>query len=112
MSENPSGELPGAIDELIKHWGSNSLPPVDQWHPTESRDIDIRILKNGEWLYLGTPIKRPRMVQLFASVLRVEEDGSTWLVTPGEKLRIEVEDAHFQAVMMDVEEQNLSLIHI
>jgi len=105
-SGNPSGELPGSIDGLIEHWGSNSLPPVDQWHPTEARDIDMRILKNGEWLYLGTPIKRPRLVQLFASVLRVEEDGTTWLVTPGEKLRIEVEDAHFQAVMMDVTEKN------
>jgi len=65
----------------------------------------MRIKKNGEWLYLGTPINRPRLVQLFASVLRVEEDGSTWLVTPGEKLRIEVEDAHFQAVLLEVQDK-------
>ena len=65
----------------------------------------MRIQKNGEWLYLGTPINRPRLVQLFASVLRVEEDGSTWLVTPGEKLRIEVEDAHFQAVLLEVQDK-------
>ena len=65
----------------------------------------MRIQKNGEWLYLGTPINRPRLVQLFASVLRVEEDGSTWLVTPGEKLRIEVEDAHFQAVILEVQDK-------
>ena len=44
-------------------------------------------------------------MQLFASVLRVEEDGSTWLVTPGEKLRIEVEDAHFQAVILEVQDK-------
>lgn len=99
-------ELPSAIDDLVEYWGGQSLPPVHQWHPTEARDIDMRILKNGDWLYGGTPIKRPRLVQLFASVLRLEEDGSTWLVTPAEKLRIDVEDAHFQAVMMDVEEQN------
>ena len=65
----------------------------------------MRIQKNGEWLYLGTQINRPRLVQLFASVLRVEEDGSTWLVTPGEKLRIEVEDAHFQAVLLEVQDK-------
>jgi len=65
----------------------------------------MRIQKNGEWLYLGSPINRPRLVQLFASVLRVDPDGSTWLVTPGEKLRIDVEDAHFQAVLLDVEER-------
>jgi len=106
MSGKPSGELPKAIDELIEHWGRQTPPPVHQWHPTEARDIDMRIVKNGDWLYQGTPINRPRLVQLFASVLRVEEDGSTWLVTPGEKLRIEVEDAHFQAVILDVEEQH------
>ena len=106
MLQHSSNELPRAIDDLIEHWGSSSLPPVDQWHPTEARAIDMRILKNGEWLYLGTPIKRLRLVQLFASVLRMDDDGSTWLVTPGEKLRIEVEDAHFQAVLMDIEEQH------
>ncbi len=106
MNNNTQSELPAAIDDLIEHWGTNTLPPVHQWHPTEARSIDMRILKNGEWLYMGTPINRPRLVQLFASVLRVEADGTTWLVTPGEKLCIEVEDAHFQAVLMHVEEHN------
>lgn len=100
------GKLPAAIDDLIEHWSHQSLPPVDQWHPSAAGVIDIRILKSGEWLYQGTPILRPRLVQLFASVLRVEEDGSTWLVTPVEKLRITVDDAHFQAVLMDVEEHH------
>ncbi len=104
-ARNPNG-LPSSIDDLIEHWGSLTLPPVDQWHPTQSRSIDMRILKNGDWLYQGTPILRPRLVQLFASVLRVEEDGTTWLVTPVEKLCIEVEDAHFQAVLMNVEQMH------
>lgn len=104
ITETSSG-LPSAIDELIDNWANNELPPVDQWHPTNERTIDMRIQKNGEWWYLGTPIRRPRLVQLFASVLRVDDDGSTWLVTPGEKLRIEVEDAHFQAVLLEVQDQ-------
>ncbi len=99
--------LPAAIDDLIEHWSNQSLPPVDQWHPTDSGEIDIRILKNGEWWYRSTPIHRLRLVQLFSSVLRVESDGSTWLVTPAQKLRITVDDAHFQAVLMDVEEHLL-----
>ncbi len=102
-NKKTSSGLPPAIDDLITHWSNQTLPPVDLWHPSEARDIDMRIKKNGEWEYLGTPINRARLVQLFSSVLRVEEDGDTWLVTPGEKLRITVEDAHFQAVLLDVE---------
>ena len=104
MSSNTFSNLPSAVDELIENWSHKALPPVDQWHPKSSRTIDILIQKNGEWLYMGTPIHRPRLVQLFASVLRVDSDGSTWLVTPAEKLRIEVEDAHFQAVLLDVQD--------
>jgi len=77
ITETSSG-LPSAIDELIDNWANNELPPVDQWHPTNERTIDMRIQKNGEWWYLGTPIRRPRLVQLFASVLRVDDDGSTY----------------------------------
>lgn len=106
MSTDTSSGLPAAIDELVDNWSSNELPPIDQWHPEAAREIDMRILKNGDWFYQGTPIKRPRLVQLFASVLRVEDDGSTWLVTPGEKLRIVVEDAHFQAVLLEIQDQH------
>jgi len=104
MSTEHLNQLPAAIDDLIDQWSSNRLPPVEKWHPKVARDIDIRIHKNGDWSYLGSIIRRPRLVQLFASVLRVEADGATWLVTPGEKLRITVDDAHFQAVLVDVEE--------
>lgn len=106
MSSDTSSGLPSAIDELVANWANNDLPPVELWHPSQARSIDMRIKKNGEWLYRGTPIRRPRLVQLFASVLRVEDDGSTWLVTPGEKLKIEVEDAHFQAVLLEVQHQH------
>ena len=59
---------------------------------------DIRILKNGTWLYAGTPIRRENMVQLFSSVLKKDRKGGYWLETPFEKGRIEVEDAPFMAV--------------
>lgn len=63
----------------------------------------IRILKDGTWLYQGTPITRHNMVQLFARVLTRDEKGDYWLSTPYEKGRIEVEDAPFQAVELKVE---------
>jgi hypothetical protein len=41
-------------------------------------------------------------VQLFSSVLRKDEDGRTYLVTPVEKVGVRVADAPFIAVEMDV----------
>ena len=50
------------------------VPPVDSWHPDFSGELDMRIARDGTWLYLGSPIKRHRMVKLFASILRHDED--------------------------------------
>ena len=58
----------------------------------------MRIARDGTWFYRGTPIARQRLVKLFASVLRREDDGSYWLVTPVERGRVAVEDAPFLAV--------------
>lgn len=63
-------------------------------------DIDMRIARDGTWYYLGSPIGRPALVKLFASVLRRDADGDFWLETPVEKCRIQVEDAPFLAVEM------------
>ena len=63
----------------------------------------IRILKNGTWLYNGTPINRHNLVKLFASVLKKDAAGDYWLITPYEKGRIEVEDVPFTAVELKVE---------
>jgi hypothetical protein len=58
------------------------------------------IARDGTWYYRGSPIERPAMVRLFASVLRREPDGSHVLVTPMEKLAIEVESTAFRATQM------------
>ena len=71
--------------------------------PVELRDLDIRIASDGTWYYRGSPINRPALVKLFASVLRREADGSYWLVTPAERGRVVVEDAPFIAVSLDIE---------
>jgi len=62
----------------------------------------IKILKNGTWLYNGTPINRHNLVKLFSSVLQKDADGDYWLITPYEKGRIEVEDVPFTAVELQV----------
>ena len=70
-----------------------SYPPVHLWHPDFCGEIDMRIARDGSWYYMGTPIGRPAMVKLFSSVLRLDDDGVYYLVTPVEKLAIRVDDA-------------------
>ncbi len=78
------------------------VPPVDSWHPATTRESRMRIARNGDWYYQESKIERQRMVRLFASILRRDHDDY-FLVTPAEKLRIDVEDAPFVAVLLRVE---------
>lgn len=77
------------------------LPPVEKWNPPFCGDIDMEIRADGTWFYMGTPIGRAPLVRLFSTVLRRDEDGRTYLVTPVEKVGIRVEDAPFLAVEMN-----------
>jgi hypothetical protein len=74
--------------------------PVHLWDPPFCGDIDIRIAIDGSWHYQGSPIARPALVRLFASVLKREGDRH-FLVTPVEKLGIKVDDAPFLAIALD-----------
>ena len=85
-----------AFDELLAVARDRSLPPVADWQPQRTGEIDIRIASNGDWYHEGTLVKRFAIARLFATILRVD-DGAHYLVTPVEKLRIEVEDAPFIA---------------
>ena len=78
------------------------LPPVERWNPDFCGDLDMEIRQDGTWFYLGTPIGRMPLVQLFSTVLRKDADGKTYLVTPVEKVGIRVVDAPFLVVEMNV----------
>lgn len=82
---------------------SNSLPPVEKWDPELSGDIDIRIARDGTWYHEDKPMQREAIPRLFASILRREEDGDYYLVTPVEKWRIRVEDTPLLAHSLEVE---------
>ncbi len=71
--------------------------PVHLWNPPFCGDLDMRIARDGTWFYLGTPIGRHELVKLFSGILKREGDAY-FLVTPGEKVGITVEDAPFVAV--------------
>ncbi|MGB2178136.1 MAG: DUF1285 domain-containing protein [Hyphomonas sp.] len=77
------------------------LPPVHLWNPEHSADIGMEIHADGSWWHDGSRINRERLVKLFSRILRKDEDGQTWLVTPYEKVIVKVEDAPFLAVRVD-----------
>tara|TARA_Y100001970_G_scaffold29536_1_gene36518 strand:- start:441 stop:1025 length:585 start_codon:yes stop_codon:yes gene_type:complete len=76
------------------------IPPVEKWNPPFCGEIDMHILRNGKWTYMGSEIKRPAMIKLFSNIVRLDEDGHYYLVTPVEKVRIKVDDVPFVAVSM------------
>jgi len=92
-----------SLAEIAKLVEEAKLPPVEKWNPTHCGDSEMRIARDGTWYHQGSPIGRPAMVRLFSTILRREPDGSHVLVTPVEKLDIEVEDAPFIAVEMKAE---------
>ena len=80
---------------------NKGIPPVEKWNPPFCGDIDMHILRNGKWTYMGSEIKRPAMIKLFSNIIRLDDDGHYYLVTPVEKVRIKVDDVPFVAVSMN-----------
>lgn len=100
----PPIELQGlSLAELQKLIDERRLPPVDRWNPERCGHSEMRIARDGTWFHQGEPIRRPAMVRLFSTVLRREPDGTHMLVTPVEKLEIEVEATAFRAVELQSE---------
>lgn len=94
--------MSGALEQLADVAASaTARSKLAQWQPPLSGDIDILIDRNGDWYHEGTRFERQALVQLFASILRREDDGHYYLVTPVEKWRIRVEDAALLVVDVD-----------
>lgn len=94
--------LAAAVPEPFETDGAERpLPPVEEWNPPDCGEIDMRIARDGTWYYRGSPIQRPALVKLFSTILR--KDGARYvLVTPVERVGIQVEDVPFLAVEMAV----------
>ena len=95
------------LEALISRAGGaeKGMPPVEKWNPDYCGELPMEIRGDGTWFYMGTPIGRHSLVKLFSSVLRKDEDNETYLVTPVERIKIIVEDAHFIIVEMNVHER-------
>jgi uncharacterized protein len=91
---------PAGLDGIagaVKTASGRGPPPVHLWNPAYCGEIDMRIATDGTWFYQKTPIGRPALVRLFASIIKREGDRY-FLVTPVEKCGILVDDAPFLAV--------------
>lgn len=96
---SPLSDLSGlSLAEIAQAVADRRLPPVAAWHPRHCGHSGMRIARDGTWYHDGDPIRRPAMVRLFAGLLRRESNGAYVLVTPVEKLDIDVEDTPFVAV--------------
>lgn len=79
--------------------------PVHLWNPPLSGEMDMQIARDGTWYHEGDPIGRKALVQLFAGILKYDDDGRYYLVTPVERWAIKVDDAPFVATQLKVEGQ-------
>src|SRR3954466_1374455 len=104
-NEGQTGALDGIASHARREGSKKGPPPVHLWNPPFCGDIDMRIATDGTWYYLKTPIGRPALVKLFASVLKREAD-KYFLVTPVEKCGITVDDAPFLAVETKIEQSD------
>lgn len=108
MPYEPPPELATmSLSEIAEQVTLRKLPPVADWSPEQEGDSEMRIAADGSWFHDGGKIKRPAMVRAFSGLLRREPDGSHALITPFQKLTIEVEDAAFIAI--DVSRKDGSL---
>ena len=99
MPYEPPPELAGlSLAQIAERVEARKLPPLDTWSPQDVGDSEMRIATDGRWFHQGGEIRRPAMVRAFASLLMRDADGQHWLVTPMQKLTIEVEDAAFVAI--------------
>lgn len=89
------------LDDLLQQIGDQKHPPVERWNPPFCGDLNMQIRRTGDWFYEGTPIGRPALVKLFANVLKREGDDY-FLVTPVEKVGLQVEATPFIAVGADL----------
>lgn len=102
-SRPQEGRDPATALQGLKGISPKGLPPVHLWNPPFCGAIPMRIARDGTWFYMNSPIGRKPLYTVFSRVLRRDDDGVYYLVTPVEKCSIEVEDAPFVAIRMTIE---------
>jgi hypothetical protein len=110
---NPPKPLHHLMETLLAVQGEMGVAagrgpaPVEAWNPPLCADIGMKITADGCWWHDGSRITRQPLIDLFARVLRKDADGQTYLVTPVEKVVVEVEDSAFVGVRVDQAQTDL-----
>ncbi len=94
--------LQALVESAKANSDGSGLPPVHLWEPEYCGEMDMVIRSDGSWWHEGSRITRTPLIKLFASILRKDADGETYLVTPVEKIKIKVERGHFLATRVDI----------
>ena len=103
MPYEPPPELAAlTLAQIAEAVAARKLPPVEGWAPTRSGDSEMRIAADGTWFHQGGRITRAAMVRAFSGLLSRDAEGAHWLVSPFEKLAIEVDDAGFIATDLSI----------
>ncbi len=97
-----SFDLSDLMKSAKKQGAGDGVPPVEKWNPDYCGEMDMVIKADGSWWHEGSRITRAPLIKLFSTILRKDEDGETYLVTPVEKIKIQVERGHFVATRVDV----------
>jgi uncharacterized protein len=95
--------LMAAVRAATGTGAERKIPPVERWNPPDCGDIGMEIRADGSWWHAGTRITRQPLIDLFATVLRKDADGTSWLITPYEKVPVHVQDAAFIGVRVERE---------
>ena len=90
------------LDDIKNDNLQKDLPPVDKWHPEHCGDSEICIRRDGTWTHQGDIFKREKLVKMFSRIIRLDNDGKCYLVTPVEKMLLTVEDVPFLVVGFEI----------
>lgn len=106
---DPPPEIAGlSLEQLAAAVAERRLPPIEDWSPAVVGESHMAIARDGSWTHEGSAITRPAMIRAFASLLMRDADGRHWIVTPQQKLSVEVADAAFVATDVTANEGALA----
>ena len=83
------------FQSILEAQKNKEVPPVEKWNPPLCENVDMKIARDGKWFFKNSPIGREKMIKLFSTVIRFDDDGFYYLVTPVEKIKLKVEDKPF-----------------
>ena len=84
-------------------------PPVHLWNPDLCEGVEMKIDREGNWFYQNSIIGRHKLKILFSRILKFE-DGNYYLVTPVEKVPVNVDLAPYMIVDYEVDPDHQNII--